>query len=196
MQIHPSDIEHKIILTVAPANDARGARIAGHFEAKLGNRVIIRATRQPLLDGARALMALGVDATAAVIMRHVGSEADCITTKIDTAARLTVKDRKRGGLAFEQWSPFSSPVELCIDLFELDDLGDVSAPKTRLRAKLKHRPHRPRYRLHRHLHLNQPRHRRLVVGVIGPPRHPQARRDRRRPFRPGTAGTDEGPARS
>jgi hypothetical protein len=82
----------------------------GYYTARCDGRLLCRS-RQPLLDGARALLESGYSADSIVVMRSVGSTVDRLRSTIVAAARLTVKEPDRGAPHFAKWKPFpSSPV--------------------------------------------------------------------------------------
>src|SRR5450759_1501882 len=83
------------------------------FSARLadGGRVIVRSSRQPFLDSARRLLDLGYDPTALLVLRHAGSETDCLTAKIGAAAKLTVKE-DRGWPRFVPWDALPRRVKV------------------------------------------------------------------------------------
>jgi hypothetical protein len=94
-------------LVVAPEADS-----PGRFTARLEStgEPIIASTRQPLVDGARVLLARGFDPTALLTMRHKGSAHDCFQPMpIAEWAKWTYKEREKGGLAVERWMPFAAP---------------------------------------------------------------------------------------
>ena len=84
----------------------------GRFCARLadGGRVIVRSSRQPFLDAARRLLAIGYDQTTLLAMRHVGSDTDCLIAQIGAASTLRVKE-DRGGPYFVPWEPITRRVE-------------------------------------------------------------------------------------
>jgi hypothetical protein len=86
------------VLTIiaAPALDRHGESLPGLFDARLGDRLLVHASRQPFLDGCRALLELGYPGDAIAVMRHAGSDTDCLRAKIGGAARLTVKTAGNG----------------------------------------------------------------------------------------------------
>jgi hypothetical protein len=99
-------IERELFTIIAaPAFDRDGNRLHGKFNARLGDRVLVAASRQPLLDGARALLELGYDLNATVVMRHAGSTIDSLRTKIGDAARLTVEECSDGRPRFRSFRP-------------------------------------------------------------------------------------------
>ncbi len=66
------------------------------FEARCEGQLIVAYTREPLLDGARALIAAGYHPDTIVTMRHAGSEIDALTARIGTAARFYVEESGHG----------------------------------------------------------------------------------------------------
>jgi hypothetical protein len=79
-----------IVISITPL-DRRG-----RYSAYFGDRLLVSASRQPLLDAARELLRLG---------------AESLRARIGVAASLTVKERDRRGPVFEAWGPHPfSPV--------------------------------------------------------------------------------------
>jgi hypothetical protein len=77
----------------------------GRFTARLGDRVILKSSRQPLLDAAR-ILAEGVAPSTRIAMRHAGANHVALRSTVGTAARLTVAERNKGnGPVFEPWKP-------------------------------------------------------------------------------------------
>jgi hypothetical protein len=87
------------IIIVAPI-----AARPGYFAATCNGRQLCR-NRQPLLDGARALLEAGYSADAAVVMRHAGSQVDALRSTIAAAAKLTVNEDH---MRFARWKAFPS----------------------------------------------------------------------------------------
>jgi len=76
----------------------------GMYRAWLGDRVLVRSTREPLLAGARVLLAEGVPAATRIGMRRAGSAEIALSSTVGGAARLTVIEREGGnGPVFERW---------------------------------------------------------------------------------------------
>ena len=94
-----------IFITAAPAHDRDGRRLPGRFDAVVDGNVIVTATRQPFLDGARALLAEGANPQATIILKHPGSETDCLRARLGAAAKLTVEESNRGKPTFRRWKP-------------------------------------------------------------------------------------------
>jgi hypothetical protein len=85
---------------------------AGRFTARLEStgEVIVTSTRQPLVDGARVLLAQGFDPRTPLTMRHEGKAYDSFQSMpIGHWAKWTYKEREKGGMAVERWMPFAVP---------------------------------------------------------------------------------------
>ena len=83
-----------IRLVVAPGS-------AGKFTARLEStgEVVVTGTRQPLVDGARELLARGFDPATLLTMRHEGKAYDSFQPlPIGKWAGWTYEERDRGGL--------------------------------------------------------------------------------------------------
>jgi hypothetical protein len=87
-----------LTIIVSPAD-------GGNFVAHLDGRPLCNATRSPFLTAARQLLSEGVHPETKVIMRHAGSDTDCLASTIGVAAKLSVKE-DRGRLRFVPWEPF------------------------------------------------------------------------------------------
>jgi hypothetical protein len=95
-----------IRLVVAPGS-------AGKFTARLEStgEVIVTGTRQPLVDGARNLLARGFDPKTLLTMRHEGKAYDSFQPlPIGQWAKWTYEERDRGGLRCVIWRPQPSRV--------------------------------------------------------------------------------------
>ena len=83
----------------------------GCFAARLGDGlVLVSASKQPFVDAARRLIDLGYAPTTMLVMRHAGSDTDCLTAQIGAAAKIRVKE-DRCGPRFVPWEPISRRVE-------------------------------------------------------------------------------------
>ena len=81
----------------------RGGYHLDRFDACLDGE-LITTSRQPLLDGARALLARGFDPDAMLTIRLASSAADSFRPKpIREWARWTITERDRDGLRRERW---------------------------------------------------------------------------------------------
>jgi hypothetical protein len=74
-----------LVLIVTPVGQ-------GQFAARLGDRIVVERTRQPLLDGARVLLGEGYDPDTPIVLRHAGRNDDALRSTIGAAAGLTVKE--------------------------------------------------------------------------------------------------------
>jgi hypothetical protein len=68
----------------------------GKFAARFGDRVILKSSRQPLLDAARILLTPSADPKARIAMRHSGAEHAALSSTIGRVTRLTVEDGSNG----------------------------------------------------------------------------------------------------
>lgn len=92
-----------ITLIIRPHCSPRtGKRVYGQFEARLDDRLIC-ISHQPLLDGARALAAEGIDPENQIAMRHEGAAYDALRSTIGAAAKLTVEESEKVGPRFARW---------------------------------------------------------------------------------------------
>jgi hypothetical protein len=76
----------------------------GIYTAVLGGRCLVRS-RQPLLDGARALLAEGVPPETMLATRHAGSAIVATRATVGEAARWTIEENDRDGLRRVRWNP-------------------------------------------------------------------------------------------
>jgi hypothetical protein len=88
-----------IAITVSPSREADGRRAHSSrgplFDSAVDGRTIITRSTQPLLDGARALIAEGVDPARRIVMRHAGSDVDALRSTVGAAAKLTLEEGER-----------------------------------------------------------------------------------------------------
>jgi hypothetical protein len=104
-----------IVITVQPAQ--RPGFYNAIAQIAPLNILDVRPSRQPMLDAARVLLALGVDPNTKLGMRHEGSAHIALTTTVGHAAGLMV-DKTRFRPAFRPYRPrggelahkFSGPV--------------------------------------------------------------------------------------
>ena len=80
------------IIVIEPVG---GQHYADVFIAKLGNEQLA-ISRTPLLAAARELICRGYSPTDRLVMRHKGSDTDCLTASIRAAAKLTVTESNYG----------------------------------------------------------------------------------------------------
>jgi hypothetical protein len=97
--------------------EVREIKRRGKFEARLGERVLVKNSRTPLLDSARILLAEDAGPNEIIAMRRPGDIADAMQAPIGKAAKLTVKEddaprfAKWNDLSLVQWGapPTVSP---------------------------------------------------------------------------------------
>jgi hypothetical protein len=94
----------EITVVVAPTS-----RRTGRYVARLGEKglVLCKSSTKPFLDAARILITLGFDPSITLVMRHAGSETECLRSTIGAAAALTVEDTKYGP-RLRPWKPLST----------------------------------------------------------------------------------------
>jgi hypothetical protein len=93
-----------VILLIKPSGKA------GRFHGYLGDELIV-TSRQPFLNGARALLARGYDPVTPYNMRHANSGAlSFVTTTVGHAAGLSVVDAAQGA-RFRKFAPSDEPLE-------------------------------------------------------------------------------------
>jgi hypothetical protein len=98
-----------VMITVKPTPSRPGC-----FAARLGDGlVLVSASKQPFVNAARQLLDLGHEPTTLLVMRHAGSDTDCLTAQIGVAAKLRVKEG-RSGPRVVQWEPISRRVEALV----------------------------------------------------------------------------------
>jgi hypothetical protein len=94
-----ADRHSPIVITVRP--DTRH----GRYRAYVGTeRELLCVSRQPFLDGARKLVARGLDPKTMLVMRWAGAKDCAPRGPLGVAAKLTV-DEHNG--AFAKWKPLS-----------------------------------------------------------------------------------------
>ena len=87
----------------------------GRYVATLDGRAIVKPTRQPFFNAARALLAMGHDPATVLEARHRGSAIVAMRSAIGEAAKWTIKETDRGGLQKRRWEPVEiavSPVTI------------------------------------------------------------------------------------
>ena len=99
-----------VLRLIARPHLERGGFHLDRFDAYLDDE-LITTSRQPLLDGARALLARGFDPDALLTMRHAGRDYDSFRPQaIGELAKWTITERDRKGLRRERWrSPKRTP---------------------------------------------------------------------------------------
>jgi len=85
----------------------------GRFVTMLADgSVILPSSRQPLLDAARVLLALGCDPEQRLVMRHQGSSINAMSGKIGELAKLAVRETITEGPHFVPYQPFDANARL------------------------------------------------------------------------------------
>jgi hypothetical protein len=80
-----------IIVSECPPNPNR--RWVGLFEARLDGPLLC-TSRQPFLTAARVMASEGHVPDTILVMRREGSVIDCLTAKLDSAAKLSIQVRQ------------------------------------------------------------------------------------------------------
>jgi hypothetical protein len=97
-----------ITLTVAPALNPDGIHASSNrgqlFDGTVAGREVVTRSTQPLLDGARALLAEGIDPRTRIAMCHAGSDTDAVRSTVGIAAGLTIEEGERPPI-FRPWKP-------------------------------------------------------------------------------------------
>ncbi|MHC2582662.1 hypothetical protein ACVI1J_005163 [Bradyrhizobium diazoefficiens] len=92
-----------VTLIISPYRSQRtGKRVHGQFEARLDGELVC-ISRQPLLDGARVLLAGGADPATPIAMRHQGSAHDAMRSTVGVAAEMRVEENETDGPRFVRW---------------------------------------------------------------------------------------------
>jgi hypothetical protein len=86
----------------------------GTYWPTLNGERLTKGTRSPLYDGARALLALGVDPGSPLTASHAGSTTVSLQSTVGEASLWSVCERDRGGLQripYRQFNPHSEAPE-------------------------------------------------------------------------------------
>ena len=86
-------MSQSIIIWIYPVERCPG-RYAARIEGD--DRVLVKKSRQPFLDAARALLREGYDPHLAMVMRHLGSSIDALRGDIGVAAKLKIEELSDG----------------------------------------------------------------------------------------------------
>jgi hypothetical protein len=94
--------------------------VPGEFTATVNGELLVFSSRTPYAAAARVLVGRGADTNSILILRHAGSDTNCLIGKLGLVARLTVKEPDRGVIHFTPYTPFpSSPVRASVRLTPL-----------------------------------------------------------------------------
>src|SRR5262245_27750287 len=102
-----------LVLVVAP--DAEPQK-AGRFIGRLSStgEIIVRSSRQPLVDGARELLARGFDPATTLTMRVEGKACDSFRpAPIREWAKWSYAEGEKTPLQRQRWKPREMPVAAC-----------------------------------------------------------------------------------
>jgi hypothetical protein len=91
----------RIVIVVTPAGYSTRGQL---FDAAVDGRCIVTRSVQPLLDGARVLLAHGIAPERQIALQHAGSDHDALCSTVGAAARLTVQEGERAP-TFRLWKP-------------------------------------------------------------------------------------------
>jgi hypothetical protein len=99
---HARERAMRTIITINPRRN-------GHYLA-VADGLQPWVSRTPFLVAARKLLALGYSPHETIVMRHSGSEVDCLTSTIGEAARLRVSEPDDGKQSptFRPWRPYGA----------------------------------------------------------------------------------------
>jgi hypothetical protein len=98
-----------IEIVIAKGKRSNGTPHPSLFDCWVENSGRLLCTsRQPFLDAARALVALGCHPNTILVMRHAGSSVEALRASLQVAARLTVDECN--GTRFARWKSFSKSV--------------------------------------------------------------------------------------
>lgn len=84
---------------------------AGRFIPHYDGQPLCGPTAEPFLDGCRALITLGISREAVAVMRHAGSDVDCLRARVGYAAARTVMEDGVTGPRLVRWK---AP-QACVD---------------------------------------------------------------------------------
>jgi hypothetical protein len=85
----PNGAQPRVVITTIPLGK-------GRFEARCDGEVLVARTREPILDGARALLAAGHHPDTIALLRHAGSEVDALSARIGIASRFYIEESGHG----------------------------------------------------------------------------------------------------
>ena len=110
---------------------SKPGRFSAHLEST--GAPVVTNSKQPLVDGARALLAAGFDPATALTMRHDGSSHDSFAPlRIGRWAGWTYEERDNGGLTRACWMPFAAPAGTQKSTSELSVVPEATPEQKRL----------------------------------------------------------------
>jgi hypothetical protein len=110
-------------LNIDPRTGENRAAYSGRgplYDGKIYGRVVITRSTQPLCDACRVLIAEGMASETRIVMRHEGSDIDCLISTVGAAAKVTISEGERRPIAV-RWQEHpnsaagSSPVRFSDD---------------------------------------------------------------------------------
>jgi hypothetical protein len=93
-----------IDIIVSPRVDQNGGLHPYDFDCWLEEGPLLCTSRQPFLQAARVLIALGHDPVTTLIMRHNHSKVGSLRARLGAAAGLSIDEHN--GTRFVSWKPF------------------------------------------------------------------------------------------
>lgn len=102
----PKPVGHSgVVVLILTQHMARSGSHRGRYDARLGSELIV-TSRQPLLDGARALLERGYHPSTTLTIRHKNSaQASFVPRPIGELAGWTIEASDRDGLRRRRWRP-------------------------------------------------------------------------------------------
>jgi hypothetical protein len=88
---------------------------SGRYKAVLADgAVLLKSSRQPFLDGARALLAQGIDPETVLVMARKSTGAESLRARVGDAAKLTVREDDRIGPLFVRHEPMAEEAKAAL----------------------------------------------------------------------------------
>jgi hypothetical protein len=107
---------------------------SGRFEARLAStgELLVRSSRQPFVDAARALIEKGCDPTAMLEMKHAGRDIVALRGPLLKATRLSVEEGVNG----PRFVPFRKALKPCVDALPIGfgTVTEVDTPANNSRS--------------------------------------------------------------
>ena len=91
--------------TQAPVARLCPARHGDRYDVEFGGELLVRRSRNPEFDFARAVLAKGITGKVTVVDGKTGRART--TIDVEKAAKLTVREDRRKGPCFVQWKPWA-----------------------------------------------------------------------------------------
>jgi hypothetical protein len=97
----------------------QGVPYSGSYAVEFEGEMIVKGSRNPECDAARALLARGITGKLTMLDANTGKSRTIIN--IEKAAKLTVREDRRQGPCFVKWQPMPE------NAFERDDGRSLTA---------------------------------------------------------------------